>query len=84
MGTDVPAAEIATAARLTNARVFALSLATSYQGIDEELAAISRLVPVSIRVWVGGAEAPRYAELINRANWILVRDLEELEDRLRR
>ena len=84
LGTDVPATEIAIAVRLTNARVLALSLATWHQGIDEELSAISRLVPVSTRVWVGGAEAPSHAELINRANWILVRDLEELDDRLGR
>lgn len=84
LGADVPAAEIALAVRLTNARVLALSLATGHQGIDEELAAVSRLVPSSTRIWIGGAEAVRHGELITRANWILVRNLEELDDRLGR
>ncbi len=84
LGADVPAAEIAFAVRSTNARVLALSLATWNQRIDEELAAISRLIPISTRVWIGGAEAARHRELINRANWILLRDLDELEDQLRR
>lgn len=84
LGADMPAAEIALAIRLTNARVLALSLVTALRGTDEELAAISRLVPVSTRVWIGGAESPKYKELITRANWILLRDLEELDDRLKR
>jgi DNA-binding transcriptional MerR regulator len=82
LGADVPAAEIAIAVRLTNARVLTLSVATGHSGIDEELAAISRLVPFSTRIWIGGAEAAKHGDLITRANWILVRNLEELEDRL--
>ena len=84
LGADMPAAEIALAIRLTNARVLALSIVTALRGTDEELAAISRLVPVSTRVWIGGAESPKYKELITKANWILLRDLEELDDRLAR
>lgn len=82
LGADVPAADIVHAVELTKARVLALSVATAPQDIDEELAAISRLVPVSTRVWIGGAEVARHKELINRANWILVSDLEHLDDRL--
>jgi MerR family transcriptional regulator, light-induced transcriptional regulator len=82
LGADVPAAEIALAVRLTNARVLALSLATGNPLIEKELAAVSRLVPFSTRIWIGGREAARHTELITRANWILVRDLEELDDRL--
>lgn len=84
LGTDVPSNEIANAVRLTDARVLVLSLATAHPGIDEELASISRLVPVSTRVWIGGREAARHRNLINRMNWILIADLEELDDRLRR
>jgi MerR family transcriptional regulator, light-induced transcriptional regulator len=84
LGADVPAIEIANAVRLTNARVLALSLATVPPGIDEELAAVSRLVPFSTRVWIGGADAAKHEELITRANWILLHDLEELDDRLGR
>jgi MerR family transcriptional regulator, light-induced transcriptional regulator len=84
LGADVPAAEIALAVRLANARVVALSLATAHMGITEELGAISRLVPLTTRIWIGGAEAARHEEFIARSNWILVRDLEELDERLGR
>ncbi|MEK6321784.1 MAG: MerR family transcriptional regulator [Acidobacteriota bacterium] len=84
LGADLPAAEIALAVRLTNARVLALSLATGQAGIGEELDSISRLVSGSTRVWLSGAGASGHREHIDRANWILVRDLEELDDRLRR
>jgi DNA-binding transcriptional MerR regulator len=83
LGADLAAAEIANAVRLANARVLLLSLATEYASIGEKLAAISKLVPGSTRVWLGGREAPRYREFIDRANWILVRDLEDLDDRLK-
>jgi cobalamin-dependent methionine synthase I len=82
LGGDVPAAEIALAVTLTKARVLALSLATGHIGINDELAALSRLVPVSTRVWIGGAGAAKHIELITRANWILVHTLEELDDHL--
>lgn len=84
LGADVPAAEIAIAVNLTNARVVALSLTAGHIGTNDELAALSRLVPVSTRVWIGGAEAEKHTALINRANWILVRTFEELDDRLGR
>jgi DNA-binding transcriptional MerR regulator len=82
LGADVPAAEIALAVKSTNARVLALSLAAGHIDTNEELAELSRLVPVSTRVWIGGAEAARQTALIIRANWIMVRTLEELDDRL--
>jgi DNA-binding transcriptional MerR regulator len=84
LGVEVPAAEIAHAVRLTNAQVLVLSVATFHQYIDDELAAISRLIPFSTRVWIGGAEAARHSEILTRANWVLVRDFEELDDRLGR
>jgi MerR family transcriptional regulator, light-induced transcriptional regulator len=81
LGADVPAAEIALAVRLTNARVLVLTVATGHTRINEELDAISRLVPFSTRIWLGGAEAAKHAEFITRTNWTLVRDLEELDER---
>jgi DNA-binding transcriptional MerR regulator len=84
LGADLPAGEIALAVRVTRARVLALSLATEHDGIDEELEAISNLASASTRVWISGAGAGRHRKLIDHANWILVRDLEELDDRLRR
>jgi len=84
LGADIPAAEIALAVRLTNARVLALNLASGHYGTGDELAIVSRLVPFSTRIWIAGAEARRHEELISRANWILVADLEELDARLGR
>jgi MerR family transcriptional regulator, light-induced transcriptional regulator len=84
LGADLPAAEIAVAVRLTNARVLALGITTGNVGISEELATVSRLVPLSTRVWITGADVASHGELITRANWSVVRDLDDLEDRLRR
>ena len=82
LGADVPAGQIALAVRITNARVLALFVSTGLAGIDEELAAISRLIPFPTRIWIGGAEAPKYEQFIIRANWLLMHDLEQLDDRL--
>jgi hypothetical protein len=35
-------------------------------------------------VWIGGADAINHREFIERANWVFIRDLEDLEDRLKR
>ena len=85
VGADLPAAEIAHAARLAKARVLALSVVDGAGApIEQELAALARLIPPATRVWVGGAEAPKHRGLIDRADWVLVRDLDDLDDRLRR
>lgn len=84
LGADLPAAEIALAVRLTGARVLSLSIAGAHYRIDDELATISRIVSGSTRVWISGAGALSQREQIDRANWILVRDLDELDDRLMR
>lgn len=84
LGGDLQAAEIAHAVRLTNARVLALSLATGHARFDEELEAISSLLSPSTRVWISGAGAIRHRGLIDSANWILLRDIEDLDDRLTR
>ena len=82
LGADVPASEIALAVQLTHASILALTLASMHLEIGEELAAVSRLVPVPTRIWILGAGAARHEDLITRANWILVRNIEELDDRL--
>ena len=83
LGVDLPSADIAFAVRMTGARRLALSVATHSPQIEEEFEALARLLPDSTRVWVGGAEAATYRQLIERAGWSLVRDLEHLDDRLR-
>ena len=79
-----PASEIARAVRLTNSRFLALSLIDDQADIENELEAIANHLPAGIRVWVGGSEAMARRDLIHRLNWILVRDLDDLDDRLRR
>jgi len=83
LGADLPAAEIAPVVRSTKAHVLALSLTTERRRADQELDAISRLVGPPTRVWIAGSEAIRHRELIDRANWVLIRDLDELDDRLK-
>jgi DNA-binding transcriptional MerR regulator len=82
LGADVPAAEIALAVRLTKARVLSLSLGTAYTGANQELEAISRRLPVSTRVWISGTQAKRHGESLAPTNWIVVHDLEQLDDLL--
>jgi MerR family transcriptional regulator, light-induced transcriptional regulator len=85
LGTDLPAAEIARAVKLTKARVLALSLINGHsEQMTGELSALAAQMPSSTRVWLGGAEALMYRDLIERTDWILVRDLEDLDDRLKR
>jgi DNA-binding transcriptional MerR regulator len=84
LGGDLPANEIAQAVRLTNARVVALSLTTEHSRVAEELEVLSKLVSTSTRIWVYGAEAAKHRGLFDHSNWVLVHDLDELDDRLRR
>ena len=84
LGADLPANEIAHAVRLTSSRFLALSLIGDQPEIENELEAIANNLPAGVRVWIGGGEALIRRELIHRLNWILVRDLDDLDDRLRR
>jgi DNA-binding transcriptional MerR regulator len=84
LGADLPASEIALAVRLTNSRFLALSVIADHHEIENELEAIANQLPPGTRVWVGGTEAVIRRELIHRLNWNLVRDLDDLDDRLRR
>jgi len=84
LGADLPAPEIARAVRLTNARVLVLNVSVANSRIGDELTAISRVLPISTPVWIGGEEATTHKEIIERANWVLVRNLEELDDLLKR
>ena len=84
LGADLPAPEIANAVRLTTARVLVLSVSVAHSIVDDELRAISNALPISTRVWISGEEALKHRTIIERANWVLVRNLEELDDLLRR
>ncbi len=85
LGTDLPAAEITRAVRLVKARVLALSLVNSDNPQNrQELLEIAQSVPSYTRVWLGGQEAFQYRDLTEKYDWILVRDLDDLDDRLKR
>jgi DNA-binding transcriptional MerR regulator/methylmalonyl-CoA mutase cobalamin-binding subunit len=85
VGADVPAADVAHAVRLSKSKLLALSVVNA--GTAEtmaELEAIAAQLPAPTRVWVGGREAINLREFLDRVDWILIRDLDDLDDRLRR
>lgn len=85
LGVDLPALEIVRAVKLTKARVLALSLVNAQNSATEdELRALAQHLPPSLRVWLGGGDALRFRELIERNDWVLLRDLDDLDDRLKR
>jgi DNA-binding transcriptional MerR regulator len=84
LGADLQAADIAQAVRLTDARVLAMTLASSNSRIGEQLRAIAELLPPSTRVWIVGAGATVHSAFMNRANWVLSSDTDDLDDRLKK
>jgi DNA-binding transcriptional MerR regulator len=85
LGTDLPSAEIVRTVKIVKARVLALSVVSSQNSrTEQELRTLSDQLPPFTKVWIGGIDAPRYRDLIERADWILVHDLDELDDRLKR
>lgn len=85
LGVDLPAKEIVYTAKITKARVLALSVISQQTAqTAEELRAIADSLPAHTRVWIGGADAQNHRTLIEQANWILIRDIEDLDDRLKR
>lgn len=85
LGVDLPATEIIRTVKTVRARVLALSVINSLnQQTGEDLNLIAASLPQTTRVWIGGAETPKYRSLIERADWVLVRDAEDLDDRLKR
>jgi len=85
LGTDLPAQEIIRTAKLTRARVLVLSVITPQNPLTaEELKTIADQVPPFTRVWIAGMDATNHRALIEQANWILVRDFEDLDDRLKK
>jgi len=85
LGVDLPAAEIIQAVKMVKAGVLALSVVALQDGQERpELQSIADGLPQNTRVWIGGGDAAKFRELIDRADWILLRDLDDLDDRLRR
>jgi len=84
LGADVQATEIGLTVRLSNARVLALDIRSQGYRMAEELETISTVVDGSIQVWITGAADLRPRVDPGRATWLLVRDLEHLDELLRR
>lgn len=86
LGTDLPAGEIVTAARQTQARVVGLSLVAGENHVDaaRQVAAIQEAVPVDIELWIGGAGAGRVAAAVKGFRGTLVSDLSATETELAR
>lgn len=85
LGIDLPAQEIARTVKLTKARVLALGVTSPHNPqTAQELSDLAQAVPPGARVWIAGGEAYNHRTLIEQANWILVRDFEDLDDRLKR
>jgi methanogenic corrinoid protein MtbC1 len=85
LGTDLPSTEIIRTAKIVKARVLALSIvSTQNSQTTEDLKILADQLPPHTRVWIGGSEASKYRDLIERADWILVHNLDDLDDRLKR
>ncbi len=88
LGVDLPASEIVRTVRSVRSRILALSIVNPITNLTtEELRTIATGLPQNTKVWIGGAEALRQRNLIERINgieWTLIRDSEELDDRLKR
>lgn len=78
-GASLPAAEIATAARLNSATTVALSVVhpAADEALNDELFRLRRLLPASIELVVGGRAAGAYQETIDRIGATRVGSLEE-------
>jgi methanogenic corrinoid protein MtbC1 len=88
LGTDLPAQEIVRTVKLVKARVLVMSIVIEQSGQNgqtgEELLSIAGHLPPNVRVWIGGGEAARFRNIIEQADWIMIRDMEDLDDRLKR
>jgi DNA-binding transcriptional MerR regulator len=85
LGSELPAEEIIRTVKLVKARALVLSLISIPDGHTlKELELIASGLPSYTRVWIGGAEAVKHEDFIDRVDWGLVRDLDVLDDRLRR
>ncbi len=84
LGPNLPAREIADAARATSAKVVALSITFPLETTQEELRALAAAMPEGSELWVGGAGSSSL-ELSNLGRKILwIKDLPALENECRR
>lgn len=80
LGTSLPAAEIAGAARQNQARAVALSLVYPEDDprLEGELARLRNLLPADIAVLAGGRAMPAYSEVLTKIGAVQISDLSHL------
>lgn len=84
LGPDLPAEEVAAAARDTGARAVGLSITypPDDPAVGGELARLGRLLPAGVALLVGGRSAPAYRTSVEAVGGRLVDDLSALRDLL--
>lgn len=84
LGPDLPAAEIASAARACGARAVALSVTSPAAGerVDQEFLELRRLLGADMPIFVGGAAARGHAEGILRIGAVSLPDIHGFQDAL--
>jgi DNA-binding transcriptional MerR regulator/methylmalonyl-CoA mutase cobalamin-binding subunit len=83
LGPDLPAEEIAMAARSLEVDAVALSVIASNNDFRRELTRLSELLPGATPLFVGGSGAGAYAELLEALGARMLEDLGEFRQRLR-
>ena len=86
LGTDLPAAEIITAAGQTGAVVVGLGVVNgdNYQGVVAEVRRIERGLPPGVELWLGGRQANSLAEQLGRSRAIVLDEEQRIEIELER
>jgi methanogenic corrinoid protein MtbC1 len=86
LGADLPAAEIVTTARRSNAILVALSLVSDHNRSRAvpEVQAIQRALPVTVELWLGGRDASAVAARLKPFRGVLVDTLSKAESDLTR
>ncbi len=84
LGPDLPAEEIVAACRLKGARALALSLVYPADDplLGDNLLLLSRHLPETCSILIGGAAAPAYREYLDAIGAVVVGDLTSFRDEL--
>jgi DNA-binding transcriptional MerR regulator/methylmalonyl-CoA mutase cobalamin-binding subunit len=80
LGPDLPASDIATAARELGAEAVALSLVypLGEVGVEDELKELRLALPPAVPILVGGAAIPGYKEVLDEIEAVLLGDMADL------
>jgi hypothetical protein len=86
LGTDLPAAEITTAARRAQAVVVGLGLVNgeNHATALEEVRRVERRLPAETELWLGGAGAPVLARQLRKSRAIVLDDDRTVDRELER